>query len=159
MTKKIKISLLADHPLESKKIAQWYFDEWLHEIPELTVNRISEKMSKSINRNSLPIMLLAHLNSSLIGVVELKISENSSHPEYTPWLGGLYIKPNFRGNGYSNTLIGEAKQTAINLGNDHLFLQCEKKNIGLYKKHGFKVLHDSSHGKFSVTIMKWEKIA
>lgn len=72
----MKISLLADHPHESKNIAQWYYDEWLSSIPNITIECISEKIDKSNNRTKVPLIILSHINKELAGVIELKFHEN-----------------------------------------------------------------------------------
>jgi putative hydrolase of the HAD superfamily len=150
----MNISLLADHPHESNTIAQWYYDEWLSSIPGITIERISEKIAKSNNRTKVPLILLSYINNELVGVVELKFRENKNYPDYEHWLGGLYVKPQHRGQGISHSLIEEAKKHAIQLGVTEIYLQCESKNIELYKKHHFSVLHSASHGETPVTIMR-----
>jgi putative hydrolase of the HAD superfamily len=153
----MELSLLADHPHEIRKIAQWYYDEWLSAIPDITIDRISEKISQSGNRKKIPLFILAHINNQLAGVVELKFRENKNYPEYTHWLGGLFVNPSYRGNGISHILIKEAKKYAIKLGVVQLYLQCESYNIALYEKHNFSILHKANHGEIPVTIMLWSK--
>ena len=149
----MKLSLLADNPQEKINIAQWYFDEWLHIIPGMTVERISQKLSQSDNRSKAPLMILAHKNGQLAGVVELKFRENAHYPEYEHWLGGLFVNPLNRGQGISRSLIDEVKKHAAQFGVTKLYLQCETKNIDLYLQNNFSFLHTAKHGKKLVSIM------
>jgi putative hydrolase of the HAD superfamily len=151
----MRISLLADYPHETVKIAQWYYDEWLSNIPGLTVEKVAEKISNSNNRSELPLILLGHKRGELVGVVELKNNENKNYPEYEHWLGGLYVKPDYRGEGLSHALIEEAKKRADQLGIKKLYLQCESDNIELYERHNFLSLHNATHSGIPVTIMLW----
>lgn len=151
----MEISLLADKPHESKVIAQWYFDEWASIAPDMTIGQVHEKVSKAINRDQVPLTVLAHQNNELVGVAELKLRENKNYHEYKHWLGGIFVNSDYRGQGISNILINKVKENAIRLGVECLHLQCENHNVALYKKHGFNVLHKANHGKIEVVIMRW----
>jgi len=105
----MEISLLADNPQESKVIARWYYDEWASIAPDMTIGQIQEKVAKAINRDQVPLIVLAHQNNELVGVAELKFRENKNHPEYEHWLDGLFVTPDYRGQGISNLLIKKSK--------------------------------------------------
>ncbi|MFI8620448.1 GNAT family N-acetyltransferase [Marinomonas sp. NPDC078689] len=153
----MKISLLADHPYEAPKIAKWYYDEWARVAPNVTEEKVLEKViEKSVNRNSIPLSLVAHLDSELIGVIELKIRENKNYPEYEYWVGGVFTNQDYRRKGVAHALLESAKNKAINMGIRTLYLQCESFNIDLYLNHGFKVLHQARHHEIETTIMVWE---
>ncbi|MGY0216394.1 GNAT family N-acetyltransferase [Endozoicomonadaceae bacterium StTr2] len=153
----MKISLLADHPHESEKIAQWYFDEWAHTAPGMTLEKVIEKVrEKACNRNEIPFAFVIHEDQELTGVAELKFRENSNHPEYEHWVGGIYVNPQHRGKGYAGILIARAKDYAREEGIKSLYLQCEDHNIDLYLKHGFRVLHQAGHHEITTTIMVWD---
>jgi putative hydrolase of the HAD superfamily len=150
------ISLLADHPHEASKIATWYYNEWAHSIPSVTEAMVYENVvEKSINRYEIPLSLVIHDGSELVGVAELKFHENKNYPEYEHWLGGVFVEPSKRGNGVSNLLISEAIKRVVKLGISKLYLQCESHNLSLYKKHGFKKLHQAVHYNIPTTIMVW----
>lgn len=58
----MEISLLADHPHEAPKIAKWYYDEWARLAPNVTEEIVLEKViEKSVNREEIPLSLVAHL--------------------------------------------------------------------------------------------------
>ncbi|MGF1701479.1 GNAT family N-acetyltransferase [Photobacterium makurazakiensis] len=152
----MEVTLLADHPHEVNIIAQWYYNEWGHISPNVTEEIVREKVvEKSINRNEIPLAIVIHDNSELVGVAELKYRENRNYPEYEHWLGGVFVNPSNRGRGISSLLVSEAKSKAVNLGIKQLYLQCESDNVDLYKKHGFKELHQASHLEITTTIMVW----
>lgn len=153
----MEISLLADHPHEVSKIAKWYFDEWGDSTPGITQEIVLEKVrEKSINRNKIPMTIVAYIDGELVGALELKIRENKHYPEYENWIGGVFITPSHRGHGIANQLLDKAKKLAIELGVQRLYLQCESFNIPLYLKNGFTVLHQAQHHGIEITIMVWE---
>jgi putative hydrolase of the HAD superfamily len=150
------VSLLADHPHETNKIAMWYYNEWAHSIPNVTEAMIYESVTKkSINCDEIPLAIVIHDANELIGVAELKFHENKNYPEYEYWLGGVFVEPSKRRNGVSSLLISEAKKRAAKLGVSKLYLQCESHNLSLYKKHDFKELHQAIHYDISTIIMVW----
>lgn len=152
----MKISSLADHPHEVNKIAMWYYNEWVHSIASVTEAMVYKNVAeKSINRYKIPLAIVIHDSSELVGVAELKYHENKNYPEYEHWLGGVFVEPSKRGNGVSSLLISEAIKRIVKLGISKLYLQCESHNLSLYKKHNFKELHQSVHYNISTTIMVW----
>ncbi|RYE54474.1 MAG: GNAT family N-acetyltransferase [Sphingobacteriales bacterium] len=156
----MKITFLADMPEESLKIAQWYFDEWGYTVPGITVEMVHEKvLDKSRSRTDIPLIFIIHEDKELVGVTELKLRENKHFPEYEHWVGGVYVSPNYRGQGYASALISKAKTHTSDLGIKSLYLQCEDHNIDLYLKHDFKVLHNSEHNSVKTTIMVHDKSA
>lgn len=150
----MKISFLADHPHESSQIAKWYFDEWSYLSPKISLEMVHEKvLEKTTSRNNFPLSFVAHDDQELTGVIELKFRENKNYPEYTYWLGGVFVSPKYRGRGIASMLIEKGKSHSATLGVKPLYLQCESQNVGLYQKHGFKKLHQAQHHDISTTIM------
>jgi len=54
-------------------------------------------------------------------------------------------------------MITMAKEKAKELGVTLLYVQCESHNVALYKKHGFKVLHQANHHTVEATIMRYQQ--
>jgi putative hydrolase of the HAD superfamily len=155
----MEISLLADHPEESEKIAKWYFDEWASIAPDVTLEMVHNNVrQKAQNRTSLPLSLVAHINTELVGVLELKYRENKHYPDYEHWVGGVFVAPIQRSRGVASKLLSKAKETALNLGVKSLYLQCESHNVGFYEYHGFVRLHQARHHDSETTIMIWSGV-
>ncbi|MGL6257816.1 GNAT family N-acetyltransferase [Vibrio sp. WXL210] len=153
----MEISLLADHPHEAPKIAKWYYDEWARIVPSVTEEMVLGKViEKSVNREAIPLSLVAHLDDELVGVLELKIRENINYPEYENWVGGVFTHHRHRCKGIAHNLLESAKEKAVSLGIKKLYLQCESFNIEFYLNHDFKVLHQAQHHEIETTIMVWE---
>lgn len=153
----MKISFLADCPHEAEKIAQWYFDEWGYTVPGVTVEDVYAKvLLKSHSRYDFPLILVLHSGDELVAVAELKFRESKQYPEYEHWLGGVFVAGRARGRGCAAVLIDAAKNHVQRMNIQTLYLQCEQKNIKLYLKYGFQVLHDATHNGVSTTIMAWD---
>ena len=153
----MQIGLLADHPDAVSTITRWYFDEWSHIAPEVTEAWLFQRIKeKAMNSHALPLALVAYDDEELVGVVELKIRENTHYPEYEHWLGGVYVARAHRKKGIASALFNAAKEKAQQLGISVLYLQCEQHNITLYRQHGFCVLHTAMHHRMTTTIMVWQ---
>jgi putative hydrolase of the HAD superfamily len=152
----MEIALLADHPDYAPKIAKWYFDEWAHMASHVTESMVLEKViEKSVNREKIPLALVALDDGELLGVLELKLRENKHYPEYENWIGGVFTNPATRGHGVASKLLHKAKELTAAFGIRDLYLQCESFNVALYLKHGFKQLHQAQHHDMETTIMVW----
>ncbi|MDN3616891.1 GNAT family N-acetyltransferase [Vibrio gallaecicus] len=147
------ISLLADSPSDSHKIAQWYYDEWANHANTTLEMVVLDVMTKSINRDDFPMTFICKLNNDLIGVAELKLQENTRLPEYKHWLGGVFVDPSHRLMGVASQLIFAALDKAKALGVGTLYLECEPHNTSLYHRHGFNVDHSSSETGGMTVIM------
>ena len=153
----MKITSLADNPSDAKLIAKWYFDEWGYTIPSITEEMVLEKVtSRAANRVDFPLILTARERNSVVGAAELKFRENKDYPEYTHWIGGVYVTKEMRGNGYAKALVLKAIQHSAALGIKKLYLQCEEHNKGLYVKLGFQPLHEAVHNGVNTTIFVLE---
>lgn len=151
------VSFLADHPHESEKIAQWYYDEWADSGLNFSFEAILENMAEKVaSRLDFPLAFIVHEGAELMGVTELKYRENKHYPAYEHWIGGVFVCPNNRNKGYSSALISRAKKHVEDLNINLLYLQCDAEHIALYEKYGFKALHEAEHFGDVTTIMLWQ---
>ncbi|MGP8305328.1 GNAT family N-acetyltransferase [Vibrio sp. YIC-376] len=70
-------------------------------------------------------------------------------------VSGVYVPVESRGNGIAKALLNEVKEIAVNHGVKKLYLQCESRNVGLYRGQGFISLHQSTSNHLETTIMVW----
>ena len=147
------ISLLADHQQEASIIANWYLAEWGHKMPEKDKPHLTDKVLLGINRDKLPITVLAHINENLVGVAELKYRSLEQYPNWHNWLDGVFVPYEQRGKGISAKLILDVIKRANRLGIPVLYLRCEAHNIALYEKFGFITLRTEKELGVTKTIM------
>src|SRR5258705_8880243 len=100
----MQIENIADHPGLVEKIARWHFQEWGHNDPTGTLASWTEGLRTRTNRERIPATHLAFDGDELLGSVTLVEHDMSSHPELSPWLAGLYVKPSARGRGVGSAL-------------------------------------------------------
>lgn len=129
--------LLADEPSAPETVASWYFEQWCRETGRYTKEQVLAKVSAATNRTDPPLLILAKLNSELVGAAELKIREMDLYPDFEFWLGGVYVAEQARGYGVASALVKEALRYARAAGIKQLYLQTEDLTGGLYARHGF----------------------
>lgn len=81
------------------------------------------------------------------------------YPEKEHWLAGGDVKPEYRGQNISNTLLTEVDNIAINLGVKILHLQTEHLDGGLYFKCGWQSEEIVNHRNIDVMVMSKVLIA
>ena len=147
------IQLLVDNFKAYKKVARWYFDEWASSVDGVTLEKIEERISKSINRNLAPLMVLANMEDEVVGAAELKIREMDIFPEYKFWIGGVYVDARYRSRGIGKQLVQDIIHRAKNAGISKLYLQTEYLTGGIYVEFGFKPLQEVCYKNRQVLIM------
>ncbi|ENY72203.1 N-acetyltransferase GCN5 [Aeromonas diversa CDC 2478-85] len=149
----MKLELLADNLNALDTVAKWYFDEWISAIPGVTIDRVKNKLSKSVNRESAPLLVIAKKDNELLGAAELKIREMDIYPEYEFWLGGVYVDEGSRGNGIGRALTENIIQRAKKIGIKKLYLQTEALSGGLYSSCGFMPIEQVEYKGHNVLVM------
>lgn len=152
----MKISYRPESIEDLETVSRWYVDEWGHLNSSITTDKIVEGLSSMLSSGDDFLSLLSiYEGKELVAVAELKYREHKDYPEYEHWIGGVFVKPEYRGKGYAEILIAEAKKHIAKLGITELYLQCEEDNVGLYTKYGFKALHPAIHHGTNTTIFKF----
>ena len=149
----MELALLADNPEAVDKVAKWYFDEWASAISGATLDRVVEKVSTFVSRESAPMLVLAKEAGEVIGAAELKTREMDIYPDYEFWLGGVYVDEKKRGRGVASSLVSEVLSRARAAGIKRLYLQTENLSGGLYTQHGFKPLGEVNDKGHRVLVM------
>lgn len=147
------IELLVDNFYTHKIVAKWYFDEWLSSVPNVTIDRVENKLAKAINRETAPLMVLAKDDDHLLGAAELKIREMDIYPQYEHWLGGVYVEESARGQGVGKALTLDVINRARKAGIGKLYLQTESLSGGLYADCGFKPIEEVEYKGYRVLVM------
>ena len=88
----------ADQPEAVPQIARWWFDEWGHHRPGDSLEALISRVQGLLNRDQLPIQIVANLENRIVGVAALKQHELFDiYPDKDFWLGSVCVAPDFRG--------------------------------------------------------------
>lgn len=145
---------LADHPEAIPIVAKWYYEQWghQHEVPSL--EKSEEILTDYLNRDKIPLLILAKKEEKILGTVQLKFYEMDIYPQKEHWLGGVFVPKQHRGNKIAEKLVLQAMKIAKNHEVKTLFLQTEKLNGGLYKRLGWNLVEKSIYRDKPVLVMR-----
>jgi GNAT superfamily N-acetyltransferase len=101
----IHIIPLVEHPLLAPVVAQWHFAEWGHLYPGGTVEGWLEHIQTRMNRDRIPITVVALDGEEPLGTGALVEQDMETHPELSPWLGGVYVTPIARRRGVASAIV------------------------------------------------------
>jgi GNAT superfamily N-acetyltransferase len=119
----MKISFLADHPEFIVTLAPWVFEHWRPMLPGDTLETRVGKLKMHMNYEMLPIAWVAHTGSDVFGTAALRKHDLPDHQNLTPWLGGVYVAPQYRRQGIGEQLCAAVEQHAKEvMGIDTLYL-------------------------------------
>jgi len=149
----IQFQLLADRPDAIPTVARWYFDMWGHKASGNTLDKTIERLKTTLNRNQLPLRVVAIEDRQVIGAATLKLREMDIFPDREHWLGDVFVCPAVRGRGVGSQLVGHLIGRATSLHIHTLHLQTEQLNGGLYAKLGWMPSEEVDYHGARVLIM------
>ena len=135
----MKLAYLADHPQHVVTVAKWIMDEWGHESPGTTLESLKERFRSHLNRNAVPLTLLAMDEDRPLGTASLVVYDMKDHQELSPWLAAVYVLPEHRGKGIGSKLVKSIELLSANLEVEKLYLFTPDREA-FYAHMGWNVL-------------------
>lgn len=151
----MQIESIADHLDIIDTIASWHFREWGHADPRGSVQSWADGLRQRTNRDHIPTTYVVLEGSELLGSVTLTYQDMNTHPELSPWLAGLYVRPDRRRQGIGSALTRHAVLAAAQMGVKRLYLYTESAR-GLYERLGWELVADDYYEKQMVAIMSFD---
>lgn len=108
----MNISFLADHPEFIETLAPWVAEHWRPILSQETAESRTAKFRTHLNHDTLPIAWVAHSGGQVFGTAALRVHDLPGHENITPWLGGVYVAPEFRNRGIGAALCSTVEQQA-----------------------------------------------
>ena len=118
----VRIGYLIDHPEYIPQLAKWLFDQWGSVLGEETLDIRVRKLNAHLNRDRLPIAWVAHAEGQLLGTAALRVHDLEGREDLTPWLGGVFVGPQFRRRGIGEALCATVEDEARSRGTETLYL-------------------------------------
>jgi GNAT superfamily N-acetyltransferase len=120
--RRVLISYLIEHPEYVPQLAQWLFEQWDAILGEETPEARIKKLKAHMNRDELPIALIAHSNGQLLGTAALRVHDLEGREDLTPWLGGVFVGSHFRRQGIGAALCATVEDETRSRGIHTLYL-------------------------------------
>ncbi len=150
----MKLEYLADYQELLPTVAQWYFEEWGYLSEEKKLEQDIQRLQIYLNKDKVPLMLLAIQDAELLGAAQLKFREMSIYPEKEHWVGGVYVAKEHRGKGIARQILSELIAIAKSLKIETLYLQTEHLDGGLYGRMGWTPIEEVNYRGIDVLVME-----
>ncbi len=145
---------LVDRPEAVPQICRWWFEEWGHLRPGDTIEDLTSRVRGLLNRDQLPIQIVAVSEVAIVGVAALKLHEMFDlYPEKRFWLGSVFVAPEFRGRGIASALATKIVEIAESRGIKEIHRQTENLTGGLYAKLGWKKVEQVRYKGYDALVM------
>ena len=136
----LKIYNIIDKLEYLKEVASLEYYEWAdnpNNNPTERINNKMKKIEKTLNKKNFCKLILLN-GKNLVGFISLFPSDCKEHEELTPWYATMYVKKEFRGNGYSKILNNAILEEAHKRGFKKVYLKTELVNY--YEKFDAKFI-------------------
>lgn len=149
----IEVNYLADHPELVHLLSTWFRDEWGQNNPSLTLEDIKHRVQKRLNRDKIPLCLVAFIKSKPIATATLKTREMSIYPQFEHWLGNVYVVPEYRDQGVGSGIVESTAERARSLEVKDLYLYTYDQEH-FYRRLGWKILEQVEYHGHNVFVMR-----
>lgn len=131
-----EIAILTQEEWGEKGLSTYEFDN--------KVNKKIEKIKLNLDKKSYCKLVLLE-GDKLVGFISMFPYDGEERRELTPWYATMYVKKEYRKNGYSKILNDAILQEAKNRGFNKIYLKSELKNY--YEKFGAKYIDTLNNGE------------
>ena len=108
------------------------------------VDKKIEKIKNSFGNKYYCKLILVE-NNILIGFISIFPIDGEERKDLSPWYATMYVKEEYRGNGYSKILNNAILKEARRRGIQKLYLKTDLQNY--YEKFGAKYIENLSNGE------------
>ena len=107
------------------QVATMIHDEFWSDVVDASPDLMAKRLEMAGADNSLPLCLIATVNDDPVGVVNLIDYDDPNPRVGRPWLAGLVVMPDWRGQGLGSMLVKTVLEDARRLGETEVFLGTE----------------------------------
>ena len=145
----LKIYNIKDKQEYLKEVANLTQKEWGSKTN--SIKEFNEKINKKINKivsnfnnpNYCKLILLQ--DNTLVGFISIFPHDCDEKPDLSPWYATMYVKEEFRGNGYSKLLNDTILKEAKSRGFTKIYLKTDL--INYYEKFGANYIETLKSGE------------
>jgi GNAT superfamily N-acetyltransferase len=148
----MRITFLADYPDYVPTVAAWIFQEWGRDFAEHTLEEVEAKFRTHLNRDRVPLTLIALLDDHPVGTASLFVSDMDTRADLSPWLAAVYVLPGHRSRGLGTRLVEASEAVARQVGIPRLYLFTPDRE-SFYARLGWSALERSDYRGQPVVIM------
>lgn len=155
MSTLIRIRSLTDCPEHAATLADWFRSEWGDHFRNWSAQKIvTEFFTPSAERSGLPIVLVAESGGKPCGTVMLRAQWRESHRHLGPWMGGLFVLPQYRGRAIARLLLETLAREATRRGFTAVY--AGTKNLGRFLRSlGWEYQEMVGADREAIALFRW----
>ncbi len=137
----MQIDYLANWPGLIPELAALLHREWadLYQAAGIDQTQLQQVLTERTAMDTLPITLVLVKDGELVGAGSIKLTEPGTKEGLSPWLAGIYVKPQYRGLGLGRDIVLALEAKAQQLGVETLYLSADSA-VDFYLSLGWQVL-------------------
>ncbi len=137
----MQIDYLANWPGLIPELAALLHQEWadLYQAAGIDQAQLQQVLTERTAVDTLPITLVLVKDGELVGAGSIKLTEPGTKEGLSPWLAGIYVKPQYRGLGLGRDIVLALEAKARQLGVEVLYLSADSA-VDFYLSLGWQVL-------------------
>ena len=109
---------------------------------------------KAIQRDTVPTIFVALINGQPVGCSMLIEYDMMTRKDLSPWMGGVYVTPEYRQQGIGSALVLHAMEVAAQIGIKRLWLYTATARH-LYARLGWADVEEAFYDNTTVVIMDY----
>jgi len=141
----LSIRPLEPHSPLLMRIAADHFGHWGPLTGHCSQQAYAAFLEDAARSIALPRVLIATFDGTVLGSVNLLANEMPIRPQFTPWLGQLFVAGSQRSRGVGAALLDAAASYVAQLGYRQLFLFTSGTLPGYYRRRGWTDVEDVSY--------------
>lgn len=149
----MKLEYLVDRPEALPTIARWHYAEWGRYSAERTVETMGERLRGHLNRDRIPLSVVAHEDDVPIGTAALVEFDMETRRDLTPWLADVVVSPERRSAGIGTRVVEFIVDRARELDVRRLYLFTPDRE-SFYARMGWSVLERTEYRGEPVVVMQ-----
>ena len=140
------MQLLADHPAAIVAVAEICWREWGQSPDPPDLASWVASTAREAGRDGLPIKWVAlDASGAALGSVGLIAYDWDDWPERTPWVAGMIVAPDRRGQGIGGRLMARLEGWARDRGHARVWVATGGRAIAFYRRCGWEVIEAVPH--------------
>jgi predicted N-acetyltransferase YhbS len=151
----VDIDYLSDHDEFVDTLVRWHHAEWAYLRPGETIEARTIRIRNALGRLGIPTVFVAFDNKNLLGSAMLVVNDMETRAEFSPWLAGVYVAPEYRGKGVGRSLVSRAIKEAGTLGVSRMYLYTPSSEK-YYVRLGWQTREHAQYRGANVAVMSKE---
>jgi predicted N-acetyltransferase YhbS len=148
----IEVKNFVECPEHLPLLAHKVHRQWFTHRPGATEDGMLSRM-RTGKLDAIPLGLVGLIDGNPAGTVSLLESDLEERKDLRPWLAGLLVFEEFRGQGLAAALVRTLTQKALEMGEREVYLYTRIPQ--LYEKLGWEIFAKTSSEDPSEVVMRW----